>query len=117
MTIKGEQGRKAEQVARKLLEARQMKFIDNNYHCRYGEIDLIMLDNNTLVFVEVRYRKNQQFGGAIESITNSKQNKIRLTASHYLQKSNSKKNARFDVVLLSSLTDNSQINWIKSAFE
>lgn len=118
MSTKGDHGRKAEQLARQLLEAQQLKFIDSNYHCRFGEIDLIMLDkNNTLVFVEVRYRKNQQFGGAIESITHSKQNKLRLTASHYLQKKNSNKNARFDVVLLSSLSDNTQINWIKSAFE
>lgn len=117
MNTKGDHGRKAEQLARQLLEAQQLTFIDSNYHCRFGEIDLIMLDQNTLVFVEVRYRKNQQFGGAIESITSSKQNKIRLTASHYLQKKNSHKNARFDVVLLSSLSNNSEINWIKSAFE
>lgn len=117
MSIKGDHGRLAEELALNLLQSNKLKFICKNYHCRFGEVDLIMKDNNTLVFVEVRYRKSQQFGGAIESITTSKQNKLRLTASHYLQKNKTQLNARFDVVLLSSLTDDKKINWIKSAFE
>lgn len=117
MSNKGEQGRLAEQIARDLLQSHNLRFICKNYHCRYGEVDLIMQDDNTLVFIEVRYRKSQQFGGAIESIDSKKQNKLRITAEHYLQKTKSKLNARFDVVALSSLEDKNRINWIKSAFE
>ena len=117
MSVKGDHGRKAEQLALDLLTSSKLKLVCKNYQCRYGEIDLIMKDSNTLVFVEVRYRKSQQYGGAIESIDTKKQNKLRLTASHYLQKNKSSLNARFDVVLLSSLTSKNEINWIKSAFE
>ena len=117
MTIKGEQGRLAESLAQQLLESNQLRLLQKNYHCRYGEIDLIMQDDKTLVFVEVRFRKSEKFGGAMESIDTKKQNKLRITAQHYLQKHNSKLNARFDVVILSSLSDRNKINWIKYAFE
>jgi len=117
MNKKGEQGKLAETLARKLLEASQLKLLETNYHCRYGEIDLIMQDNNTLVFVEVRFRKSERFGGALASVDAKKQNKLRITAQHYLQKHNSQLNARFDVVALSSLDDKNKINWIKYAFE
>ncbi|MDH5393993.1 MAG: YraN family protein [Gammaproteobacteria bacterium] len=117
MNQKSQHGKLAENLAQQLLESNQLKLLEKNYHCRYGEIDLIMQDASTLVFVEVRFRKSNQFGGAVESIDQKKQNKIRITAQHYLQKHNSKLNARFDVVTLSSLNDNNKINWIKYAFE
>jgi len=117
MNKKGEHGKLAETLARELLEANQLKLLETNYHCRYGEIDLIMQDKNTLVFVEVRFRTSERFGGAVASVDSKKQNKLRITAQHYLQKHNSQLNARFDVVALSSLNDKSKINWIKYAFE
>lgn len=117
MNTSGHQGQAAEEIARQLLTRNGLKLVTKNYHCRYGEIDLIMNDNNNLVFVEVRFRKNAAFGGALESIDRKKQNKLRLTAEHYLQHQRSNKNARFDVVILSSLTDTNQVEWIKSAFE
>ena len=117
MNLKGEHGRLAEALALDLLSAKGLQLLTKNYHSRHGEIDLIMRDQQTLVFIEVRYRKNQSFGGALESIDHRKQNKLRLTASHYLQKHNSQENARFDVVVLSSLDDKNKIEWIKSAFE
>ncbi|MDH5516675.1 MAG: YraN family protein [Gammaproteobacteria bacterium] len=117
MNKKSQQGKLAENIACELLESHQLKLLQKNYHCRYGEIDLVMQDEETLVFVEVRFRKSAQFGGAVESIDQKKQNKIRTTAQHYLQKHNSKHNARFDVITLSSLEDKNKINWIKYAFE
>ena len=117
MKKQGEQGKLAETLAQHLLESNKLKLLEKNYHCRYGEIDLVMQDQNTLVFVEVRFRNSEKFGGAVESIDFKKQNKLRITAQHYMQKHNSKLNARFDVVTLSSLTDKNKINWIKYAFE
>jgi len=117
MTTQSNQGRLAEELAQQLLESNKLKLITKNYHCRYGEVDLIMRDGDTLVFVEVRYRKSERFGGALESIDRKKQDKLRITAQHYLQKHKSKLNARFDAITLSSLTDSNKINWIKSAFE
>lgn len=117
MTKKGEHGKLAEALAQKLLESSNLRLLQKNYHCRYGEIDLVMQDKNTLVFVEVRFRNSERFGGALESIDTKKQNKLRITAQHYMQKHNNKLNARFDVVILSSLSDQNKINWIKYAFE
>ena len=81
-----------------------------------------MLDKKTLVFVEVRFRKNDAFGGGLESITHSKQKKLRITAELYLQQNNQHKNARFDVVSVSQNTQtklNKQhyiFDWVTNAF-
>ena len=81
-----------------------------------------MLDRKILVFVEVRYRKNNNFGGGLESITTAKQLKLRKTAELYLQKNQRYKNARFDVVSMSKnnqTSDSTQkytFEWITDAF-
>ena len=81
-----------------------------------------MLDKTTLVFVEVRFRKNNMFGGGLESVTPSKQRKLRNTAELYLQKNNQYKNARFDVVSMSKNTQTKPVkqdyifDWISNAF-
>ena len=69
-------GEMAEQVAAEFLAGRGLKLIERNYRCRFGEIDLIMRHGPTLVFVEVRYRRNDSFGGAVESITAAKREKL-----------------------------------------
>ena len=83
--------------------------------CRFGEIDLIMRDGATLVFVEVRMRGSEAFGGAATSITPAKQAKLLRTARHYLSQLNSEPACRFDALLLSG-TDGQELEWIKDAF-
>lgn len=97
-----ERGRLTEKHACEFLTEQGLKLVTSNYHSRFGEIDLIMTDDQVLVFIEVRYRRNKRFGGALSSITPAKQRKISLTAMQFLQKNN-KTNAqcRFDVVALS----------------
>ena len=83
-----------------------------------------MAESNTLVFVEVRYRRSEQFGGAIESVTPAKQKKIRLTAAHYLQSHPrlQSSNCRFDVIGLTHASSDAfhttelRFDWIKNAF-
>lgn len=81
-----------------------------------------MLDKKVLVFVEVRFRINNDFGGGLESITTSKQQKLRKTAELYLQQNNRYKNARFDVVSMSKNNQTSNdkqeytFDWITNAF-
>jgi putative endonuclease len=88
-----------------------------NYHCRRGEIDLIMQDHNTLVFIEVRYRKNDRFGSALESINYKKQVKIIITAEHYLlQNTHSFSGYRFDVIAISPTQQTHDTIWVKDAF-
>ena len=111
-------GHAYEQIAEKYLYQQGCKIKDRNYHIRKGEIDLIVLDNATLVFVEVRYRKNSRFGTPEETITKRKQDKINLTAQHYIAKFNLwHTNARFDVVSIKpTARGDIEINWIKNAF-
>jgi putative endonuclease len=90
----------AEEAARDYLQANRLLFIEKNYHCRQGEIDLIMKEGKQLVFVEVRYRKNKQYGSGIESITKAKQRRIITAARHYLHlhKLTEAASCRFDIV-------------------
>ena len=116
------QGKDAETACWVYLKSHGLKLIDQNFSCRQGEIDIIMTDNKMLVFVEVRFRKNDSFGGGLESITPAKQNKLRKTAELYLQQNNQHKNARFDVVSMSKNTQTSNnkqeyiFEWITNAF-
>jgi putative endonuclease len=111
----GNKGAEAEQLAATFLQRRGLKLVETNYRCRFGEIDLVCNDQKTLVFVEVRLRGNDAFGGAAASITASKQHKLVLTARHYLQQLHASPACRFDVVLLRGLRDN-DIEWIRNAF-
>ncbi len=116
------QGKDAEAACYQYLRSQGLKTVEKNFSCRHGEIDLIMLDSEMLVFIEVRYRKNNNYGGGLESITSAKQDKLRRTAELYLQKNHRYKNARFDVVSMSKnnqTTDHKQkytFDWIKNAF-
>lgn len=83
-----------------------------NYRCRMGEIDLILEDRGTLVFVEVRLRSNAGFGGAAASITARKQDRLIRAAQHYLQQLRVLPPCRFDAVLL----DGGRMEWIRDAF-
>lgn len=107
-------GKLAEKKARDFLEANRLKFITQNYHCPYGEIDLIMRDNEEIVFIEVRLRTHDDYGTALESIDIYKQRKLLNTATHFLQKSDwlDKVDCRFDVIGYSE----HDIDWIKDAF-
>lgn len=121
-------GESAEQDACNFLVKNKLKLITRNYRCKFGEIDLIMQDKQSLVFVEVRYRKNSQFGSGAESITANKQRKLIKTASHYLQQNpkTAQYAARFDVISMSSggnsngqtnPENETKIDWIKDAFQ
>tara|TARA_B110000114_G_C14899310_1_gene319999 strand:+ start:204 stop:584 length:381 start_codon:yes stop_codon:yes gene_type:complete len=115
-------GQVNEKISSQYLRRHGLKFVTQNFHSRQGEIDLIMQDNDTLVFIEVKYRKNNNFGGAIAAISHTKKQKIRKTAQFYLQQHGL--NAyntpcRFDVVTLQgNKNDHStpQITWLKNTF-
>ena len=108
-------GSEAEYAAIAYLQRQQLLLIAQNYRCRFGEIDLIMKDGATLVFVEVRMRTNETFGGAAASITPSKQTKLLRTARHYLSGLDTEPACRFDALLLSG-RNGQVIEWIKNAF-
>ena len=108
-------GLDAEKLAANYLMDHGLKILERNYHCHFGEIDLIMMDNKTIVFVEVRLRTNNRFGSAAASITPLKQQKIILTAQHYLQQRGDYP-CRFDAILMAKV-DANYIEWIRNAFD
>ena len=108
-------GLEAEKLAATFLAERGLKLVTQNYHCRFGEIDLIMKEGKTLVFIEVKLRSNSNFGGAISSITPQKQQKLILTAQHYLQQ-HAETACRFDAILMNKANLQS-IEWVRNAFE
>ena len=107
-------GTEKEQAAKQFLQKQGLRFIEQNFHCKFGEIDLIFEDPTTeqITFVEVRYRNSNRFGGAAASVTVQKQQKIKKSALFYLSQRKLEPNLRFDVIAI----DASEFNWIQNAF-
>ncbi len=112
-----DKGQQAETIAETFLMAAGLAPIKRNYYCKCGEIDLIMTDQESLVFVEVRYRNNTDHGTPLESITISKQRKIIRTVKHYLTIHNLwHKPCRIDAVGIHQRKDGSlHYDWQKNA--
>jgi len=106
-------GAAAEGLATRFLAAQGLAIVGRNYRCRGGEIDIIAREGRTLVFVEVRMRRNAAFGGPAESITWTKRRRLRLAAEHYLARLRHEPPCRFDAVLLDDL-DAERIEWLRA---
>lgn len=107
-------GQSAEVRAEAFLKTHGLTFVARNWRCRFGEIDLVMQDGATLVFVEVRLRNRSDFGGAAASVTRVKQKKLLAAARQYLTTLKTLPPCRFDVI---ALTVNTPPEWIKNAFD
>jgi putative endonuclease len=118
MTISKRQfGEQKEQQASEFLQAKGLQPVGRNFSCKCGEIDLIMRDNEVLVFVEVRYRQSDGYGSGLESITWQKQRKIIKTAQYYLLRNKLTDAAcRFDAVAITEQKGLLQFDWVKDAF-
>ncbi|RKZ48886.1 MAG: YraN family protein [Gammaproteobacteria bacterium] len=114
-----QRGRWAEQTALEYLSARKLKLLSKNFRSAFGEIDLIMQDENIILFVEVRYRSSNHFHTALESINRKKCDRIIATSHQYLTENRgaSQLDCRFDVVALSGPQETPTIEWIKNAFQ
>jgi putative endonuclease len=108
----------AEEIACEYLVRQGLRCLTRNYLSRMGEIDLIMQDQNQVVFVEVRFRKASYYGSPLETITRSKQKKLVKTALSFLQQRKwlHKISSRFDVIAIQQIKGKMQIEWIKNAF-
>ena len=92
-------GTVGEDTACAYLEQANYKILERNFRCRSGEIDIIALDGDYMVFIEVKYRKDNSFGYPRESVNYYKQRNISKVASYYLLIKNAfHRNCRFDVV-------------------
>lgn len=108
-----QKGQQYEDLALAYLRKQGLKLIARNYKCRWGELDLLMLEQSTLVIVEVRYRKNARYGSAGESVTANKQARIVAATKHYIMNHKINQPMRFDVL---DITGDIQLDWIKNAF-
>jgi putative endonuclease len=108
-------GNRFEDAAREFLEARGLRLVRANFLCRHGEIDLVMRDGDTLVFVEVRYRRNAAFGGALGSVTMAKRRKL-ISAAHIWMAwhpNDARRPSRFDVLAF----EGDDVEWVRAAFD
>ena len=111
-------GARAEQLCAELLQGAGLRILARNWRCRHGEIDLVAEEGGMLVFAEVRYRRDERFGGAGESITAAKRARLIAAARLYLMRrpdAGREPACRFDVLLLDSL-EAGGIQWIRNAF-
>lgn len=115
-------GRRAESAACDHLRQRGLDIRRRNYRARRGEVDIIARDGDTLVFVEVRYRRRSNYGSAAETIDHRKQQRIICAAEEFLQANRlaDKVSCRFDAVCVSPATGNDapyHIEWLRDAFQ
>ena len=106
-------GARAEDLCAELLRAAGMRLLARNWRCRHGEIDLIAEEDGTVVFAEVRSRASRSFGGAAESITRAKRDRLLAAARLYLS-GRPNAHCRFDVFLVEG--EPRQVRWIRDAF-
>ena len=106
-------GSGAEERAAAFLQAQGLAIVDRNFRTRLGEIDLVARDGATLVFVEVRYRAGESYGGALESITAAKRRRIAAAANQYLARLGAQPPCRFDVITFEGPSP----RWLRAAFD
>lgn len=109
-------GLEAERRAEQFLSSRGLTLVERNYRCVQGELDLIMDERGTTVFVEVRLRSHRGFASAAESVTATKQHKLRQAAAHFLagQPARAQGPCRFDVLAFDG--EQTEPHWINNAF-
>ena len=113
----GALGDRAEQLAHDFLVDQGLRAVARNFRCRGGEIDLIMLDEQCLTFIEVRYRRSSSFMEPFLTVDHRKQRKIIRTAAMFAARNHrfATLTMRFDVVTLEG-EDQPAIRWIRDAF-
>jgi putative endonuclease len=113
-----DRGRRAEALAQHHLRQHRLRVVARNYRCRQGELDLVCLDGEIMVFVEVRYRRRDARVSAAESIDRTKQRRLRAAAAHFLasHRKHAARRCRFDVVTVTGQDPDIELHWLKSAF-
>src|SRR5690606_26969518 len=111
-------GSRIEVAARSHLEQAGLQSIASNAGYRFGELDLVMRDGETVVFVEVRYRRSRFFGGGTASIDAGKRRRLVLAAQQFLASHPvlRDKPCRFDVIDATGAPDAPTLNWLRDAF-
>lgn len=106
-------GQIGEDQALTYLRQQGLHLLERNFRCKGGEIDLIMQDGKVLVFIEVRMRSDNKFGGAAASVGSAKQKRLIIAAQVYLQRHSMPPPCRFDVIAF----DDKEMTWLQNAIE
>lgn len=114
-----QRGSRWERAAESFLHGKGLRTVARNYHSRFGEVDLVMLDEPVLVFVEVRYRRSDRHGSGAETVTPSKQARLVSAARQFLRNhsAHARRACRFDVVSIGGGGAATELNWIRAAFD
>jgi putative endonuclease len=112
-------GREWEKVTESFLRRHGLRTLKRNFHCRMGEIDLIMQHGDCLVFVEVRYRRSDRHGSGAETVGFHKQSRIAKTAALFLSQNPvyAARASRFDVISVGEIDGRPELRWIRNAFQ
>lgn len=113
LTDRQRTGLAGEDEALAYLKQRGLTLVERNFRCKGGELDLVMQDGQTLVFVEVRKRTDDRHGGAAASVTVAKQRRLIRAAQTFLLRHSAPPPCRFDVIAI----DNGVLNWLKDAIQ
>ncbi len=116
---KRELGKFGENIAANFLKNNGINIIKRNYFTKYGEIDLIGFENETIIFTEVKFRNNNSFGSPIEAITKNKYNRYKNAADQFLQDNNLNYNdIRFDIICIykNKYGNEYKIEWLKNQY-
>lgn len=112
--IKKELGNSGEKIAVKYLEKNKYQVLEKNFYCRQGEIDIIAIDRNEIVFIEVKTRSGNNFGRPAEAVNYIKQKHMYKAAEYFLYKSDLlDEPVRFDVIEILIANGKFNINHIK----
>lgn len=112
-TAKQISGQIGEDDALAYLQQQGLTLVERNFRCKGGEIDLVMQNKDTLIFVEVRKRADKDHGGAAASVTPAKQKRLIIAAHIFLQRYKMPPACRFDVIAI----DGTEMSWLKNAIE
>jgi putative endonuclease len=110
-------GKKGEKLALKFLKKNKYKIIEKNFSSKFGEIDIIAKDKDTLAFIEVKTRKEQEFFTPLDSINFNKKMHIIKTAQDFINKHKINIPCRFDILSIVVRNDKPHFELIKNAFE
>ena len=111
-------GSRFELVAAAWLRLHGLRLLERNYRCRFGELDLVMLDGEVLVFVEVRYRIGNDYGSAVDTIDSRKQQRLWHAARHFLlhRSEHAQRPCRFDVLGICGRLPRYNFQWLTNVF-
>ena len=112
-------GQRTEFAAINFLTNKGLILIDANVYYRFGEIDLVFLEQNTIVFVEVKYRSKENYGTALEAVTAKQARRLQKSAEAWLQQYDTcdRFPSRYDLVAISGPMNNLQFHWVKNIFQ